>query len=396
PLKRAARKGQAVLGELASMVDEFAGGARVVKAFQKEAFERDRYARKNKEYNKLQVSVARRSELASPLTEIISVAIVCLILYAGGTLILDEKSALKASEFLGFIAVFSQVLAPVKVLTAAFSKIQRGTAAFSRIEEILNTQPKIQNRPDALDIDGFTKEVRFEGVFFSYDSTEVLHNIHFSLPKGATVALVGPSGGGKSTLADLIPRFYDPSQGAIYLDGRDLRDISVESLRACIGVVSQEGILFHDTVWSNIAYGIPDTDPEAVVEAAKIANAHEFIMELPDQYQTVIGERGSMLSGGQRQRIAIARAVLRNPSILILDEATSNLDTQSEKLVQDALEKLMAQRTSLVIAHRLSTILHADQILVIERGRIIEQGTHEELYQKGGRYRELYAVQFES
>jgi subfamily B ATP-binding cassette protein MsbA len=390
PLKRAARKGQEALGQLSARFDEFAGSIRVVKAFQAEAFEAARYDAENRRYFQLQVALSRRSELASPITEVISVGIVCAIIYYGSLLILSGQGGLKASEFLGFVALFSQVLAPLKALTGAFSKVQRGTAAFGRIEELLAQQPSVRPPAQAIAVDGFREALRFEGVSFRYAEAEVLKEISFVLPKGKTLALVGPSGGGKSTLADLIPRFYDPSAGRILLDGADLRSLDLAGLRRQIGIVSQEGILFHDTVFSNIAYGLPSCPPEAVLAAARMAHAHAFIEALPQGYDTLIGERGLMLSGGQRQRLSIARALLRNPEILILDEATSNLDTESERLIQQALEELLRDRTALIIAHRLSTIQHADEILFIEAGRIVERGSHAELLRAGGRYRQLY------
>ncbi len=396
-LKRKAKSGQKVLGELISILDEFASGIRIVKSFQKESYERTRYRTKNDKYTRLQVSIRRRSELASPVTELLSIAVICLIIVYGGWLILaEDEGGMRASEFIVFIGLFSQILAPIKLISNSIAKIQKGIAAFERIENILDRQPAIKEVSDPIQIHGFEHEIRFESVYFRYETEDVLEAITFEIPKGQMIALVGPSGGGKSTLADLIPRFYDPYRGTIYIDGHDIKKVSISDLRNQIGHVSQEGILFHDTVLRNIAYGIANPDRDAVIHSARIANAHDFIMQLPEQYDTVIGERGTKLSGGQRQRISIARAILRNPPILILDEATSNLDTESERLVQDALEKLMVNRTSLVIAHRLSTILKADRILVIEKGRIIEQGTHSELLIINGLYRKLYDLQFEA
>ena len=354
-----------------------------------------RYDRRNQEYTRIQVLIRRLSELASPITEVLSIGVVCAIVLYGASLILSEQSELSATEFIGFVALFSQFLAPIKVAANALSKAQQGIAAFQRIEGLLHEQPEIEDPAQPLPMGEFSSAIEFEGVWFRYDQKDVLQDIRFRLEKGQTVALVGPSGGGKSTLVDLIPRFYDPYRGSIRIDGKDLRSIAVSALRSQIGNVTQEGVLFHDTVLGNIAYGIKSPDREAVITAARIANAHEFISRLPAGYDTVIGERGTMLSGGQRQRISIARAVLRNPPILILDEATSNLDTESEKLVQEALENLMANRTSIVIAHRLSTILKADHILVIQEGRIVEQGTSDELLARGGMYKKLYDLQFE-
>ncbi|MEL6842881.1 MAG: ABC transporter ATP-binding protein, partial [Bacteroidota bacterium] len=394
PLKRDTRKGQTVLGELTASLDEFLSGVRIVKAFQRETYERDKYAQQNRTYTRLQVSISRRLNLASPVTEIVSILIICVVIFYGGSLILAEEPSLKASEFIGFLAVFTQFLAPIKLISNAVSKIQKGNAAYERIEQLLAEEPLIQDHPQATSINGFSEDLVFEQVSFAYGEEEVLQDISFRLPKGQSLALVGPSGAGKSTLADLIPRFYEPLRGTILLDGQDIRQIKMSELRSLFGIVTQEGILFHDSVRQNIAYGLPNADPQAIEQAARIANAHEFIEDLPEGYDTIIGERGTRLSGGQRQRIAIARAILRNPPILILDEATSNLDTQSEKAVQEALDRLMQDRTSVVIAHRLSTIQQADQILVIEAGQIVERGKHETLLQQNGLYRKLHDIQF--
>ena len=396
-LKRKAKLGQEVLGELISSLDEFASGIRIVKSFQREAYEMKKYDQKNEAYTKLQVSIRRRSELASPVTEIISVGVICIIIIYGGWLIFsDQGSSLYPPDFIAFIALFSQLLNPIKLIANALARIQKGMAAYERIAELLDQEPAIQEVENPLRVSSFEDQIHFDKVYFKYDVEDVIHGISFEVKKGQMIAIVGPSGAGKSTLADLIPRFYDPYQGHIFLDGQDLRQLSLKDLRGLIGHVSQEGILFHDTVLRNIAYGIDSPNLSEVVEAAKVANAHEFILQLPEQYQTVIGERGTKLSGGQRQRLAIARAILRNPSILILDEATSSLDTKSERLVQEALEKLMQNRTSLVIAHRLSTILKADKILVLDQGKIVEQGTHSELLLKEGLYKRLYDLQFEN
>lgn len=395
PLKRRARQGQQVLGELVSVVDEFVSGIRIVKAFQKEAYEVQRYDKQNQRFTDIQVSIRRLSELASPITEVLSIGVVCAIVLYGASLILSQQSELTAPEFIGFVAMFSQFLAPIKVAANAFAKAQKGIASFHRIETLLHEDVDIKDPAQPLPFAQFSADIEFEGVWFRYEEKDVLQDIRFRMKKGQTVALVGPSGGGKSTLVDLIPRFYDPYRGSIRIDGKDLRSVAVSDLRRQIGNVTQEGILFHDTVLGNIAYGIEQPDREAVIAAARVANAHDFISQLPAGYDTVIGERGTMLSGGQRQRISIARAVLRNPAILILDEATSNLDTESEKLVQEALDNLMTNRTSIVIAHRLSTILKADLILVIQEGKIVESGTSDELLARGGMYKKLYDLQFE-
>ena len=395
-LKRKSKLGQEELGKLIANLDEFVSGIRIVKAFQKEGFERKKYNARNESYRDLQVNIRRQVGLASPVTEMISIMVVCAIIIVAGTLILSDRSELSGSAFITFIMLFSQLMMPIRVLSNAVAKIQKGIAAFERVEELLDVQPLVKNKPDAKMVEAFKDTLAFEGVFFKYEEEDVLKAISFEVKKGETIALVGPSGGGKSTLADLIPRFYDPYKGKVLLDGQDIRDLKVEGLRGLIGNVTQEGILFHDTVLANIAYGIEQPSIDKVIEAAKVANAHDFIEQLPEGYHTVIGERGLRLSGGQRQRISIARAVLRNPPILILDEATSNLDTESERLVQDALEKLMENRTSVVIAHRLSTILNAEQILVISKGEIVERGSHKDLLAMQGVYRKLYDLQFES
>lgn len=395
-LRKKSRLGQEELGKLIALMDEFMSGIRIVKAFQGERFEQTRYREKNEAYKKLQVGIRQRTDLASPVTEMITILVVAVIILVAGTLILSDESELSSAAFITFITLFSQFMMPVRTLSNAVARIQKGIAAFERIEDLLATRPEVKEVPDPVRIPGFSASLKFEGVYFRYEEEDVLKDINFEIRKGETVALVGPSGGGKSTLADLIPRFYDPYRGQILLDGIPLKELSIHDLRAQIGNVTQEGILFHDTVLANIAYGVASPSLEKVMEAAQVANAHEFITQLPEGYHTVIGERGLRLSGGQRQRLSIARAVLRNPPILILDEATSNLDTESERLVQEALEHLMQNRTSFVIAHRLSTILSADQILVIDKGEIVERGNHLELMEQGGVYRRLYDLQFET
>jgi subfamily B ATP-binding cassette protein MsbA len=393
-LKRKASKGQDRLDSLISIVDEFVTGIRIVKAFNAEPFETAKYKKYNHAYYDTQVSFSRRSDLASPSTEVLSILVVAVIILFGGNLILSNSSELKASEFIGFIAIFSQFLAPIKTFSHAISKIQKGIASFERIEKLLHESVTVKEPMDGKVITQFQTSIEFRGVSFSYGDKKVLENIQLEIHKGQTIALVGPSGAGKSTLADLVPRFYDPDEGKLLMDGIELTKVQLASLRSRMGIVSQEGILFNDSVFRNIAYGDTQVSMEAVIEAAKIANAHDFISQLPEGYYTNLGERGTRLSGGQRQRIAIARAVLKNPDILILDEATSALDTESEKLVQSALDALMQNRTSLVIAHRLSTILKADKILVMESGAIKESGTHAELMEINGLYRKLYDIQF--
>jgi subfamily B ATP-binding cassette protein MsbA len=399
-LKRRARRGQQALGDLLSVLDEFVSGIRVVKAFQKEDFEGKKHQAENQNYFRQMVSLRRQSSLASPLTEILSVMVICAIILYSGTLILRAEGGLTADQFIMFIVLFSQYIDPIKNVSNALSKVQKGIAAYQRVEGLMAEPARIQDAEQPQAMGTFREALRFEGVWFRYESQEpgqvgsdVLKDLSFEVKKGQVVALVGPSGGGKTTLVDLIPRFYDPYRGKITLDGFDLRHLALRDLRRQIGYVTQEGVLFHDTVLRNNAYGQENPQLDRVVEAAKIANAHDFITALPQGYHTRIGERGTMLSGGQRQRLAIARAILRNPALLILDEATSNLDNESERLVQEALDKLMADRTSVVIAHRLSTIQRADLILVIEAGEIVERGTHQELLDLKGLYHRLHQLQ---
>ncbi|SFD78606.1 ABC transporter ATP-binding protein [Spirosoma endophyticum] len=393
-MKRDAQEGQRRLSSLVSLLDETFGGMRVVKGFVAEGFILDKFRNENDGYRNAIRSLANRRELASPFSEVMGVAVVAGILFYGGSLVLSGQSDLTAAEFISYIAIFSQVTRPAKDISNAFSGSQRGLTSGERVLELIDTQPAIQDKPNAVTLDTFRDRISVQNVSFAYNTdTPVLRDISFDLPKGKTIALVGSSGGGKSTIADLIPRFYDPTSGTILIDGVDMRDCTVASLREQMGIVTQESILFNDTIFNNIAFGSTATEAE-IMDAARIANAHTFIMEQPDGYQTMIGDRGGKLSGGQRQRISIARAILKNPPILILDEATSALDTESEKLVQEALTRLMTNRTTLVIAHRLSTIQHADEILVVNQGRIVERGRHDELLMLDeGFYRKLSTMQ---
>jgi ATP-binding cassette, subfamily B, bacterial MsbA len=392
-LKRKAVQSQESLGRIVNILDETLGGMRVVKAFNAERFVRSKFDVETDYYSEVNINMAKKNELASPISQFLGVSVVAGILVYGGSLVLSGESNLGASEFITYIIIFTQVLNPAKEISRAASSIQRGIASAERIFEVIDSPIKISSPEKPQPLNSFEKSIAFLNVSFAYEDYLVLQDINFSLEKGKTIALVGPSGGGKSTLADLAPRFYDPSSGNILLDGIDLKEFSTSDLRSLMGIVTQESILFNDSVFNNIAFGIEGATEKQVIEAAKIANAHEFISQLENGYQTNIGDRGSKLSGGQRQRLSIARAVLKNPPILILDEATSALDSESELLVQEALTKLMSNRTTLVIAHRLSTIQHADEILVIEKGKIVQRGTHAQLMATEGLYQKLSSIQ---
>lgn len=392
-LKKQATQSQESLGRILSILDETFSGMRVIKAFNARGFVVDKIERETAFYRKTSKSMAYKNELSAPVSEMLGVMIVSGIIYFGGNLVLSESSSLKPESFLGFLGVFAMIMQPAKSFSNGITSLQRGTASAKRIFALIDQVPAIQSKPNATVLKSFEKEIRFNNVSFAYETEFVLKNINLTIEKGKTLALVGPSGGGKSTLADLVPRFYDPTEGDVLLDDVSLRDYELESLRHQIGVVTQESILFNDSIFNNIAFGMPHVSEADVIRAATIANAHDFIMQTEQGYQTLIGERGSKLSGGQRQRLSIARAVLKNPPILILDEATSALDSESEKLVQEALFNLMKNRTSIVIAHRLSTIQHADEIVVIQNGEISERGSHDQLNSQNGLYRKLVAIQ---
>ncbi len=394
-LKKNSMKAQAIIGNLLSLIEETLSGLRIIKAFTAENFSKTRFQGINDSLTMLMIKMYRKRDLSSPLSEFMGVGVLVIVMFYGGQLALNGK--LDSAVFIAYIAFFSQIINPVKSFASAYYNIQKGLASSERINKVLNAENTIVEAPNAVSIKQFSTQIEYKNVSFSYrtdsDSEAVLKNINLIIEKGKTVALVGASGGGKSTLADLLPRFYDVTSGTISIDGISVKDMQLNSLRRLMGIVTQESILFNDTVFNNIAFGMENVDENAVINAAKIANAHAFITEMEDGYQTNIGDRGLKLSGGQRQRLSIARAILKNPPILILDEATSALDTESERLVQDALIKLMENRTSLVIAHRLSTIQHADEIIVLQKGEIAERGTHQELLKKEGVYKKLFDMQ---
>jgi ATP-binding cassette, subfamily B, bacterial MsbA len=395
-LKRKADVGQELIGNLTSTTDELIGGNRIIKAFNAQNYFSEKFEVDNSAFRKIVRSMLNIREMASPVSEFLGVGVVLVIIVYGGNLVLTKADGFSASMFIGYLALYSQILAPAKNISSAISTIQRGLAAGERIFTLLDTKNDIQDKEQARDDFQFQHAIEYQHVSFSYtrgDNGYVLKGIDLKIEKGKTIALVGQSGSGKTTLADMLPRFYDVSEGSIKIDGVDLRDVKLNALRNKMGIVSQEAILFNDTIYNNIIFGMQNVSESEVVQAAKIANAHEFIEKMDAGYQTQIGDRGNRLSGGQRQRLSIARAVLRNPQILILDEATSALDTESERLVQDALNNLMKNRTSIVIAHRLSTIINADEIVVMDKGAIYERGTHAQLLLKNGIYAKLYAMQ---
>ncbi|RZK41254.1 MAG: ABC transporter ATP-binding protein [Pedobacter sp.] len=379
--------------KMIGFLDEALGGVKIIKAFNASGRVKEKFDEENKYYSVLNRKMARRQQLASPVSQTLGVLVVVFILLYGGVQILSGKGDLEADKFIVYLATFSQIMQPIKALTDSFSGIHSGIAAGERVLDLIDTKPALTDKPDAKNLDQFKSELSFKNVTFNYGEKGVLKNINLEITKGSTVALVGPSGGGKSTLMDLIPRFYDPKEGLLKIDGVDYKDLTVDSIRSKMGIVNQESILFNDSIFNNIAFGKPDATEEEVIIAAKIANAHEFIMGTENQYQSFVGDRGNKLSGGQKQRICIARAVLANPPIMLLDEATSALDTESEKLVQEALNNLMQNRTSIIIAHRLSTIQHADVIVVIDQGQIIEKGSHSELMSRNGLYKRLIDMQ---
>ena len=393
-LKRHSWEGQTKMGEILALMEETLSGLRIIKAFNAEKKMVQRFSEENEDYRRIQNRLMRRRSLAHPMSEFLGTIVIVIILWFGGTLVINHQGALSAEGFIAYIALFYSIINPAKNLSNAYYSVQKGLAAMERIDVILAAESSIQEPALPRNIDRFSQGIEYKDVCFSYnESKPVLKRVNLVIPKGKTIALVGQSGSGKSTFVDLLPRFYDVNQGSILIDGTDIRDLSFFNLRELMGNVNQDPILFNDTIYNNIAFGVENATPEEVVNAARIANAHDFILQTEHGYDTIIGDRGGKLSGGQRQRLSIARAVLKNPPIMILDEATSALDTESEKLVQEALDNLMKNRTSIVIAHRLSTIKNADLICVFHEGEIVEKGTHDELLSLNGIYTKLYTMQ---
>jgi len=392
-LKQRSTLGQQQTGELLSQIEETLSGLRVIKAFNAEKSFQNKFAQLNEKIRRTFNRINRRYNLAHPLSELVGTIVIAIVLWFGGVLILENHSSINAAEFIYYLIIFYSIITPAKDLSKAGYSIQKGLASLERIDKILTTPNKIKEPASPVPMKPFSDKIEFRNISFRYKTEWVLRDINITIPKGKTIALVGQSGSGKSTLLDLLPRYYDPQKGEILIDGINIKSLRTSDIRAQIGNVNQEAILFNDTFFNNIAFGSENVTMEQVIEAAKIANAHDFIMATEKGYETTIGDRGSKLSGGQRQRISIARAILKNPPILILDEATSSLDTESEKMVQDAIEKLMYNRTTLVVAHRLSTIKRADEICVIYEGRIVERGKHEELLALNGYYKRLYDMQ---
>jgi subfamily B ATP-binding cassette protein MsbA len=391
-LRKNSGKAQESLGSILSIIDESIGGLRVIQGFGAEKYQAEKFSQENKKYLSLSNKIQRRRELASPMSEFLGICVIAALLLYGGNLVFSGN--FEASTFVMYILMFYNIIDPAKNFASAMYDIQKGRAAAERINSILSSQVDIQNKPDALALISFEKEIQFESVSFNYEAQQqVLDNISFRLEKGKSLALVGVSGSGKSTIADLLPRFYEVISGRILLDGIDINDYKLSDLRALFGIVSQDAVLFNDSIFNNIVFGLGNVDENQVIAAAKMAQAHDFIMETSDGYNTYIGDRGMKLSGGQRQRLTLARAILRNPQILLMDEATSALDSESEKAVQLALEKLLESRTAIIIAHRLSTIRNVDEIIVLQEGKIVEQGNHEALIAKDGIYKKLVELQ---
>ena len=392
-LKKSSEKGQSKMGVLLSIIDENLSGLRIIKAFDAEKMIHKKFEKESADYKNIMIRLLRKKDLSSPMSEFLSTVVMIVVMWFGGKLVLSGTSTLSPEEFIGYIAIFSQLIPPAKSFTSAYYFIQKGSASAARIHQILDTENEITDAKNAKTISEFKSEINFEAVTFSYENIHVLKDINLSIKKGETVALVGQSGSGKSTLADLIARFYDVKIGAVKIDGENIKNLKITDVRTLMGIVNQESILFNDSIFNNILLGNPTATKKEVESAAKVANAHDFILQTEIGYDTNIGDSGVKLSGGEKQRISIARAILKNPPILILDEATSSLDTQSEKLVQDALNNLMKNRTSIVIAHRLSTIQHADKIIVLHEGKVVEEGAHKELLTNNKHYKKLYDLQ---
>jgi ABC-type multidrug transport system fused ATPase/permease subunit len=392
-LRKSSNIAQEQLGGMMGILDETLAGMRVIKAFSAEKHQQLKFLQINNLLFRTKNRIAARKEIASPLSETMGIMVVAIILWYGGRLVIGKQNGFEASWFLTYIAVFTQIINPFKSLSTAFSNVQKGTAALDRIDQLLLADNTIKEKENAIAIKGFDREIELRKVYFNYGERKILNGIDLKIAKGKMIALVGASGAGKSTLVDLIPRFHDVSSGEILIDGVNVKDCKIDDLRRLMGIVGQEPILFNDTIYNNITLGTGGASKQRVEDAAKIAHAHNFIAAKNEGYQTVVGDRGSKLSGGERQRITIARAVLKNPPILILDEATSSLDTESEKIVQDAINDLMQNRTCIVIAHRLSTVKNADEIIVLEQGNIVERGTHAQLLEKNGKYKRLVDMQ---
>jgi len=392
-LKKVSREGQDKMGVILTVIEETLGGLRIIKAFNAEKKMDDVFQKELDGYKGTMNRLMSRRELAHPMSEFLGTIVIVIVVWFGGTLILGNRSSLTGPTFIAYIGIFYQIINPAKAFSNALYSIQKGLAAMDRIDMILKAPILIREKESAKVIQTFNSQIEYKNVTFAYEGKPVLKDVSLIIPKGKTVALVGQSGSGKTTFVDLLPRFYDVAEGSISIDGIDIRDLKIHDLRELMGNVNQEAILFNDTIFNNIAFGVENATMDDVIAAARVANAHDFISETEDGYNTMIGDRGSKLSGGQRQRLSIARAILKNPSILILDEATSALDTESERLVQEALENLMKNRTSLVIAHRLSTIKNADVICVMHEGQIVETGTHDELLATEGQYFRLHRMQ---
>ena len=392
-LKKSSEKSQEKMGDILSVLDENIGGLRVVKLFNAEKDVNQKFDRESKKYQSLMTSLLRKKDLSSPMSEFLSTIVMVVVMWFGGKLVLGGSSHLSPEAFIGYILIFSQIIPPAKSFTTAYYRLQKGSAAAARVYELMDVKNEIVESKNPKSVSKINESLELKNVSFRYENTDVLSNISFTIEKGKTIALVGKSGSGKSTIADLCARFYDINEGEICVDGVNIKIIKLSDLRHLMGVVSQESILFNDSIYNNIKMGNPSANKEEIIEASKIANAYDFIMQTENTFETNIGEKGDKLSGGQKQRISIARAILKNPDLLILDEATSSLDTESEKLVQDALKKLMKERTTLVIAHRLSTIKDADEIIVLSKGEIVERGNHTDLVEKNGVYKTLINLQ---